>query len=176
MGVAEYLAAEQASDTRHEYLGGFVYAMAGETRIHNQIVQNVAFTLRQHLANGPCQLYISDIRVNFDLRNDEYFYYPDVVVTCDKRDTDPRFVRHPKLIVEVLSTSTERIDRREKFFAYTNIASLEEYLLVAQEFRELTIFRSSNHWAPEKVSGAKAKILLQSIKLSLPVSAVYEGI
>jgi Uma2 family endonuclease len=176
VGVAEYLAAEEASDNRHEYLGGFVYAMAGETRTHNQIVQNVAFALRRHFGRGPCKLYVSDVRVNLDLRSDEYFYYPDVVVTCDKRDTHPRFVRYPKLIVEVLATSTERIDRREKFFAYTNVPSLEEYVLIGQDTRELIVFRRESGWRLVRVAGAKAKILLKSVQAPLSSAAVYEGL
>jgi Uma2 family endonuclease len=176
VSVEDYLAAEAVSDVRHEYLGGLVYAMAGETRDHNQIVQNVGFALRQHLQGGPCKLYLSDIRVNFDLRNDEYYYYPDVVVTCDPRDSHPRFIRHPKLIIEVLSDHTERIDKREKFFAYTSIASLEEYVLIAQARPEVTIFRRAGDWKAERISGAKAKVALQSLKLSLPLSVIFEGI
>jgi Uma2 family endonuclease len=176
VSVADYLAAEAASDVRHEYLGGLVYAMAGETRDHNQISQNLLFNLRQHIRGGPCKLYMSDIRVNFDLRHDEYYYYPDIVVTCDKRDTDKRFIRHPKLIIEVLSESTERVDKREKFFAYTSIASLEEYALVAQDSKEVAVFRRANGWKAEKVAGAKARVVFHSLKLSLPLSAIYEGI
>jgi Uma2 family endonuclease len=89
--VADYLAAEEASEVRHEYLGGLVYAMTGETTTHNQISQNLAFNLRPHLKGGPCRLYISDIRVNFDIRHDECFYYPDVVVLCDERPRLSRF-------------------------------------------------------------------------------------
>ena len=114
--------------------------------------------------------------MNFDLRNDEYYYYPDIVVTCDKRDNDKRFVRHPKLIIEVLSESTERVDKREKFFAYTSIASLEEYVLVSQTAKEVTVFRRANHWKAEKVSSAKAGAALTSLKFALPLSAIYEGV
>ena len=174
--VEDYLAAEAASEVRHEYLGGQVYAMAGETRDHNQIVQNVGFALRQHLRGGPCKLYLSDIRVRFDLRKDEYYYYPDLVVTCDTRDTHPRFVRHPKLIIEVLSENTERIDKGEKFFVYTSIASLEEYVLIAQARPEVDVFRRSGEWKAERVSGAWAEISLQSLKVSLPLSVIYEGV
>ena len=110
------------------------------------------------------------------MRNDEYFYYPDIVVTCDKRDTHPRFVRRPKLILEVLSESTERVDKREKFFAYTSISSLEEYVLVSQAAKEVTVFGRSRGWKAEKVSGAKAKVPLASLKLTLPLSAIYEGV
>ncbi len=176
VSVEDYLAAEEKSEVRHEYLGGLIYAMAGETRVHNQIVQNIGFALREALRGKPCRLYLTDVRVNLDLRNDDYFYYPDVVVTCDKRDSHPRFVRFPKLIIEVLSESTERVDKREKFLAYTSIASLEEYALVGQAPREVTLFRRSAGWKPEKVAGAKAKAALQSLKLSLPLAAVYEAV
>lgn len=176
VSVEDYLAAEELSEVRHEYLGGLVYAMAGETTAHNQIVGNLYLTIRSRLRNRSCRVYISDIRVNFDLRSDEYYYYPDIVVTCDKRDTHPRFVRYPKLIVEVVSPSTERIDKREKFLAYTSIASLEEYVLVAQAACEVTVFRRAANWKAERFSGAKAKAPLQALKLSLPLSTIYAGV
>ena len=176
VNVEDYLAAEEASAIRHEYLGGLVYAMAGETRDHNQITGNLYVAIRRHLKGKRCQLYTSDIRVNFDLRNDEYFYHPDLVVTCDRRDTDKRFIRHPRLIIEVLSESTERVDKREKCFAYTSMGSLEEYVLVEQAAHEVTVFRRADGWKAATVSGAKAKLALKSLKLALPWSAVYEGV
>src|SRR5438093_6700974 len=97
--VEEYLAAEAASEIRHEYLGGLIYAMAGETRDHNTIAQNLLVHVRQQLRGGRCEVYMSDIRVNLQIRRDDYYYYPDVIVTCDARDTHPRFIRHPKLII-----------------------------------------------------------------------------
>ena len=127
--------------------------MAGETRAHNTIALNVATSIRQRL-KSPCKLYMAGVRVNFQLRQDQYYYYPDVVVTCDSRDTDPRIIRHPNLIIEVLSESTERIDRREKFLAYTTIDSLEEYALIAQVGAEATVFRRANDWRAEKVTSA----------------------
>lgn len=176
VSVEDYLIAEAASNVRHEYLGGLVYAMAGETRDHNTITLNLALALRQHLKGKPCQLYMSDIRVNFDLHDDEYYYYPDLVVTCDRRDSHKRFVKHPRLIIEVLSESTERVDKREKFFAYTSIKSLEEYVLVSQETKEVTVFRRADDWKAVSYSGAKAKLVLKSLKAALPLSAVYEGV
>ena len=92
------------------------------------------------------------------------------------RDNHKRFVRHSRLIIEVLSESTERVDKREKFFAYTSMASLEEYVLVAQAAREVTVFRRAGGWKAAKVSGAKAKLALKSLKLALPLSAIYEGV
>ena len=176
VSVEDYLDAEAGTEVRHEYLGGVVYAMAGETREHNEIMQNLAFSLRRHVLRGGCKLYLSDIKVNFEIRGDEYFYYPDLVVTCDKRDTDRLVLRYPKLIIEVLSPSTERTDRREKFLAYTNIATLEEYALVGQKPREVTVFRRTRDWKSEVIAGAKAKLTLSSLKLSVPLSAIYEGV
>jgi Uma2 family endonuclease len=174
--VEDYLAAEEKSDIRHEYLGGLVYAMAGETRDHNQIAQNLLLNLSPLLKGKPCKIYIGDIRVNFDLRNDEYYYYPDIVVTCDKRDAHERFVHYPKLIIEVLSPSTERVDKREKFFAYTSVASLEEYVLVSQGPREVTVFRRATDWKAQKVSGPKAELTLESLSVTLLLSAIYDGV
>lgn len=174
--VADYLAAEETSDVRHEYLGGLVYAMAGETRVHNTIALNLALALRQHLRGGGCRVYMSDIRVNLNLRDDAYYYYPDLVVTCDPRDTDPRFVRHPKLLIEVMSPSTERVDKREKFFAYTTIESLEEYVLIAQSPPEVTVYRCAEGWRAVKIGGLEASVPLKSLSVEVPLAAVYEGL
>ena len=176
ISVQDYLAAEEQSEVRHEYLGGLVYAMAGETRDHNQIAQNIAFAIRNHLKGGPCRSYIGDIRVNFDLKDDEYYYYPDLVVTCDQRDDHPRFVRFPKLIIEVLSPSTERVDKREKFFAYTTMDSLEEYVLVAQETREVIISRRADGWRKEIISGPEASVTLASLGFSMALAEIYESL
>lgn len=174
--VETYLAAEERSEVRHEYLGGVVYAMAGETRAHNEIVGNLYTAIRSHLKGGHCKLYVSDIRVALSLHDDAYFYYPDLVVTCDSRDSDPRFVRYPKILIEVLSPSTERVDRREKFFAYTTIESVEEYVLVAQPAREVTVFRRGDAWRAEKSTGIDVVVTLNSLRLELPLAAIYEGL
>jgi len=174
--VEEYLAAEERSDIRHEYLGGLVYAMAGETCDHNQIAQNLLLNLSPLLKGKPCKIYIGDIRLNFDLRNDECYYYPDTVVTCDKRHTDKRFVRYPKLIIEVLSPNTEGVDKREKSFAYTSVASLDEYVLVSQAAKEVTVFHRATGWKTQKVSGAKAKLKLESMGVTLLLSAICAGV
>jgi Uma2 family endonuclease len=176
LSVEDYLAAEALSDVRHEYLGGMVYATGGETRAHNQIVGNLYAALRQHLRRGPCHLYVSDIRVNLDLRDDEYYYYPDIVVTCDPEDDHPRFVRRPRLIIEVASPATQRVDRREKLFAYTSLESLEEYVLVAQDTPEVNVFRRANGWRPEQMAGAGASLTLRSLECTLPLDLVYEGV
>ncbi len=176
VSVEDYLAGEMASAIRHEYLGGLVYAMAGETWDHNQITGNLYMTVRRRLKGKPCRVFMSDVRVNFQLHDDEYYYYPDIVVTCDKRDAGPRFVRHPKLIMEVLSESTERVDRREKFLAYTSVPSFEEYVLVAQAGRAVTVFRRANNWKAEVTTGARASVVFKSLGVRAPLAAIYEGV
>lgn len=174
--VEGYLAAEELSDVRHEYLGGLVYAMAGGSQEHNTISLNLALALRQHLRGSPCKVFMADVRVNFAMKTDDYYYYPDVVVTCDKRDTQSQFIHFPKLIIEILSPSTERVDKREKFFAYTTMESLEEYVLVAQDTREVIVASRANEWRKETVSGLDAAVTLASLGCSLPLSAIYEGV
>lgn len=174
--IEDYLATEAQSHVRHEYLGGRVYAMAGETRVHNTLTLNLALLLRSHLRREACHLYASDIRVNLSLREESYYYYPDVVVTCDPRDSHPRWIHYPKLIVEVLSESTERTDRREKFFAYTTMESLEEYVLVAQSPPEVTVFRRGNNWRAERTVGKEATVRLESLQCEFRLAAVYEGV
>src|SRR6185503_16964356 len=97
-------------------------------------------------------------------------------VTCEPRDNHPRFVRQPKLIIEVLSPGTERVDRREKFFAYGNIPSLEEYVLIGQEPKEATLFRRAEGWGSQRVAGADASVMFASLGFNLPLVAIYEGI
>ncbi|GDY19916.1 hypothetical protein LBMAG56_12610 [Verrucomicrobiota bacterium] len=159
VSVSEYLVAEAASAVRHEYPGGLVSAMAGETRDHNQMVGNLLYAIRRQVKGTADQVPMIDIRVNLQFLNGECFYSPDLVVTGDQRDSEERFIRYPKLIVEVLSESTERVDRHEKFFAYTQIETLEEYVLVAPSGREVMPHtaagarpsgRSSVHLQPER--------------------------
>ena len=89
LSVAEYLAGELQSKERHEYLGGSVYAMAGASDTHNTISLNLASALRTHLRGGPCRVYMADLKLRLQISDEDVFYYPDVMVACDPRDTDP---------------------------------------------------------------------------------------
>ena len=94
----------------------------------------------------------------------------------EETKTKQLFISHPKLIIEVLSDSTERIDKREKFFAYTTIESLEEYVLVSQNAAEVTVYRRANGWQSEKISGLEASVALNALELSVPLNAIFEGV
>ncbi len=176
MTVAQYLEAEPLSDVRHEYLGGDVYAMGGASARHNIISLNIASSLRSQLRGGPCTTFIHDMKVRLFADRDTYFYYPDVMVACDPAD-NALFYRHrPSIIVEVMSDSTARIDRREKLFAYRTIPEFTQYVLVDQERIEVTNFtRSEQGWTSEILTAAPAVLEFKSIGASISLSEIYES-
>jgi Uma2 family endonuclease len=174
--VDEYLEGEQRSDVRHEYVGGEVFAMAGTSDAHNVIAGNVYTLLRNALRGGPCRVYFADVKVHVAAA--QAFYYPDVVVTCDPRDTDTRYYKsHPKVVVEVLSDSTAAHDRGEKFRNYRRLDSFEEYLLVDSERHSVELFRRNATGRFELFSfEADAEVPLGSIGVSLPVRDLYADV
>jgi Uma2 family endonuclease len=176
IGVEEYLAGELKSETRHEYVGGLVYAMAGASRKHNIICQNLLIALRAHLRGRPCQVFIEDVKLRIRSSNQTLFYYPDLTVTCDPRDTDEYFNSFPKVLIEVLSPDTERIDRREKFSSYTQIDSLEEYILVAQDQTEVTVFRRAKNWRPEVATQTGQQLRIESLDFTLSLATIYDAV
>jgi Uma2 family endonuclease len=97
-------------------------------------------------------------------------------VGCDPRDTHRLYLQYPKLLVEIASDSTERLDRREKRWAYQTIETLEEYVLVAQDRPEVTSFRRVNDWSPETVEGRERAAHFKALEFTLPLSSIYEGV
>ncbi|MCB1825340.1 MAG: Uma2 family endonuclease [Candidatus Competibacteraceae bacterium] len=176
LSPADYLAGEQLSELRHEYVEGAVYAMTGARKTHNLVAGNLARALHAHLRGTPCQVFISDIKVHVAWDWRERYYYPDVVVACEPDDVDPYVIEKPKLIVEVLSESTERKDRADKFYAYRRLGSLQEYVLVAQDAARVEVYRRDTGWDLEIYEVIEALIELRSIGLSLTVREVYEGL
>ena len=125
MTADDYLAGETHSPIRHQYVAGEVFAMAGATEEHATIALNFAALLRNQVRGGPCRVYIADMKLRVEAA--DAFFYPDVFVTCDPRDaTNPLAKRHPALICEVLSESTEAYDRGGKLAAYRTLESLAD--------------------------------------------------
>jgi Uma2 family endonuclease len=172
----EYLEGEERSDVKHEYIGGQVYAMPGTSQAHNRIALRLAATLLNRFGAGPCRVFMSDVKAHLEIAHQDLFYYPDVMVTCDPRDTEKYFCRHPKLVVEVLSESSEGADRREKLMNYIQMPSLETYLLLAQERIEATIFRRENNWRPEIITSPDQTLTIPSLSFSIPLRTIYEGV
>lgn len=153
----EYLALEEQATVKHEYLDGVIYtwqgfvpeAMAGGSRLHNQIIQNLVVALRQKLRDRPCQVYMTDVRLHVRARR--AYFYPDVAVTCASNDRvadqpDAHEFSEPVILFEVLSDSTEAFDRGEKFGAYREIPTLMEYVLVSPREGSIEVLRRKNGW------------------------------
>jgi Uma2 family endonuclease len=176
MSVQEYFAFEKKSGIRCEYVGGRIFAMSGASPRHNKISGNLYRAISDGLAGKPCQTFINDVKLRLEFNRDEIFYYPDLMVVCGKVDMEAPYVSDPKLLIEVLSPSTESTDRREKAFHYQRIGSLEEYVLVEQHEREMTIHRRAEGWKARILRGMEAAAELRSIAVSVPMARVYEGV
>lgn len=124
----DYLTLEAQSDSKHEYVAGDCYAMAGAGEKHNRIALNIALILRIAARGGSCGVFVSDMKCR--VGQGRFYYYPDVMLACNKADNAEFYKEQPCLIAEVQSPRTERIDRHEKWLVYSKIPSLRYYLLV----------------------------------------------
>lgn len=127
----DFLAYEQASPERHEFLRGEVYIMAGVTAGHSTIQSNLLGEFFIHLRGKPCRAHGSDLMVRIEEIDEAHLFYPDVSVLCGPRDRLDRWADDPRLIVEILSESTELHDRRTKVPLYRTLPSVQEIVLVA---------------------------------------------
>ncbi len=167
----DYLAFEQASSVRHEFLDGVVYAMSGGTDAHNLVAGALYSTLFQRLTS-PCQAFISDMKLRIATEVAETFYYPDVMVSCAETDRDPLWREQPVFLAEVLSPSTQRIDRHEKLIAYRQIASLQDYAMLAQDTPQIELFSRANDWRPVLLQ-VEVNIDIKSLGFTMPVRDLY---
>ncbi|MGH9390658.1 MAG: Uma2 family endonuclease, partial [Vicinamibacteria bacterium] len=175
---ADYLAHEEASNVKHEYLDGEIYAMAGGSPPeHASLAVAIASSLRNQLEGGPCRVFSSDLRVR--VAESGLTTYPDVSVVCGplQRDNEsPETVMNPKVLVEILSDGTERYDRGEKFEHYKRIPSFEEYVLVSQKEPLVEVWhRVGPSWSHEE-GRAGARVALPSIDCQLVVDELYRGV
>lgn len=174
--VADYLAGERDGEVRHEYENGAVRAMTGASRAHNTIALNVASALHAHLRGTPCRPYVGDVKVHVEHAGDQRFYYPDVLVDCGTGG-DPYVAAAPRLVVEVLSASTERRDRADKAQGYRRLPTLAEYVLIAQDVRRVEVYRRADGWEFERTIDADARsVRFASLDLELALDAIYEGL
>jgi Uma2 family endonuclease len=171
----EYLEGERFSDVRHEYVDGTLYAMAGASRDHNIISGNIFADLRSRLRGGPCQPFIPDMKLKVPTASGA-FYYPDVMVVCDPKDTAEHFCEWPSVIFEVISPETKRIDLNEKLLVYRGIASMQTYVILEQDrMAAIVHHRTADGWQTSIVHGDGAILRLPSLNLDFPLSLVYEG-
>jgi Uma2 family endonuclease len=175
MTAAEYLAWEPTQEGRYEFWDGEVVAMSGGTRNHNRISGNFFRLLDDALLHRSCDVYIADVKVQVE--PGQKYFYPDVVVTCDERDDDAQFVKFPCLIIEVLSPSTEAIDRGVKFARYRQFTSLQEYVLVQADRYHVEVFRRNDQrqWVLSEYD-LEDSLLLESIGVEIAISELYRQV
>jgi len=174
ISVEEYLQGERLSEIRHEYVAGYVYAMAGASDDHNRIAGNIFGFLHQSLRGKRCEAFINDMKLK--LAQFDAFYYPDVLVSCDPSDAAKYFHERPTVVFEVLSPETERIDQNEKRKAYAAIESLKTYVLVSQERFEATVLRKTSEgaWTTEILRVRDTVLKLPEISVEIPFDRIYE--
>lgn len=174
---AEYVDLEEIAGVRHEFLDGQVWAMSGGSPDHAGIASNVNALLVNHLRGQPCRVYSADLRVRALATG--LGTYADVTVICGKVELDPEDRKghtalNPKVVVEVLSPSTEAYDRGEKLAHYKQIPAIHEVLFVAHDRREIEIVRreADGSWS-RHVAVAGASATLASVGCDLPVDEIY---
>jgi Uma2 family endonuclease len=175
--LEEFLEFERSTPLAHEFVAGEIYAMSEPSHSHDLVVTNLIADVRNPLRGRPCRTHTSSKKVQFKCRDDDIVYRPDLWVACGQaRDADGEFIEEPRLVSEVLSRSTERIDRREKALNYREIPTLEEIVLVAQRAAHITLFRRSDLWRPVVLRSMDDALELRSIELTLPLQRVYESL
>ena len=171
--VAEYLALENEGEVRHEYIDGELFAMVGASRAHNLLATNLTIALGNHLEGTPCRVTQSDMKVWIEAAN--CFYYPDLMVCCEPVEDEPDdyYETRPRLIVEIQSPSTAQRDASEKRLNYQTLASLQEYLLLAQDQPAATLYRRQDtDWLRIELT-ADDELELAGLDFRQPLRALY---
>ncbi|MDP2110909.1 MAG: Uma2 family endonuclease [Thiobacillus sp.] len=171
----DYLREEETATSKHEFVGGEIYAMAGASERHNRIAGNIFFHLRSATRGKPCRAFMADMKLR--LAGGATYYYPDAMLVCDPDDDHPIYKHSPCLIAEVLSPATATVDVREKWAAYRGLASLRYYLLVDSERLWAKVFFLDEHdaWFEQELSAEdRIDVACDGTRLTLTLDNLYE--
>jgi len=176
ISVEDYLEGEKISPVKYEFIYGEVYAMAGTSDNHNRIVNEIVARLVFHLRDSRCEPFSGEIKVRV---SPNVYYYPDVLVSCEESPENPYFRNEPILIVEVLSPSTQVIDRREKLLFYQQMPSVQEYAVIEQEKMHVEIHRRQpdGRWITYYFNqNAEEEVEFQSVELIMTLGEIYRRV
>ena len=179
ISIEDYLEGEQHTDTKHEYLAGQIVAMGGASDKHGLIAGSLYATLLPSARRKACQLFMADMKVRVDHDGESYFYYPDLLLSCQPDDRESAYYRrHPCLLVEVLSPSTERIDSREKLLAYRLLPSLREYLLLRQDRVQADVYQRGDEgrWEHHTFTQPDDVLALRCLDAAVSLRDVYADV
>ncbi|HJZ50049.1 MAG TPA: Uma2 family endonuclease [Roseiflexaceae bacterium] len=177
---SEYLELERGSASKHEYFAGEIFAMTGASEQHNLIASNVMAMLHGQLRGRSCRIYPSDMRLK--VVQTGLNTYPGITVVCGPPEfTDPTkrdTLINPTIVIEILSPSTERYDRGLKFQNYRSIASLQEYILIAQDQQRIECYarHADNEWLLTEAVGADTSLQIASLSVVLDLNEAYEQV
>ena len=179
LSVEEYLRHEEVSEIRHEYIAGRVYAMSGGTIEHIRIVRNLAAALHPVLRGSHCEHFESEVKVWIEAWR--CYFYPDSMIVCQPNVVDAKrgIIDNPLVIFEVLSESTERVDRGAKFAAYASLPSVREYVLIdSRRYRAEIYTRTgvADEWIERKLEGTEGVLELQCLGKEVALGDIYEGV
>ncbi len=177
--LQEYITREEVAEYKSEFYRGQIFAMSGGTVRHNTISINFATALKTRLRGGGCRAFTSDQRIR--VPSDDFGTYPDVSVICGKIETDEidrNAITNPRLLMEVLSPSTESYNRGKKFDLYRDAESLREYILVSQDEPHVERFikQSDGSWNLVVFKGLESMLELPSISCSISLAEIYEDV
>jgi Uma2 family endonuclease len=178
--LEEYLELDHNSEEKIEFWDGHIFTLAGASDAHNQIQSNINFALRLALRGRSCLVYPSDMRIKVPIYPP--YRHADLSALCGNKIIEKlgkqELLVNPKLIVEVLSDSTESFDRGDKFTYYKSIESFNEYILIAQHRPHITQYvkQSENTWSYQEINGLDNQIHIYSMDCDLDLAGIYENV
>jgi Uma2 family endonuclease len=174
MTVEEYIAFEEKSETRHEFINGQLYEMPGTTDSHNDLCFNITAIMKQLIRATPFRAYMESVKVR--IKNDKDYTYPDIFVTDERDANSPLIKRYPSVIIEVLSDGTRVYDKTDKFIRYQKIDSLRHYLTVEPEKTLVECYtkQADGTWEVETFTDISETISLPSLNVTLAMRDIYE--
>lgn len=169
----DFLQGEKVSDIKHEFVNGQVFAMAGASVNHNKITTNVVSAFLVRLRGQGCRPYSNDMLVKTSA---DSYRYPDVMVVCDEDFVEDDYATQtPVIIVEVISKTTRQNDKQDKRLEYINMPSLQEYVLIEQDFVDVEVFRKNNGWQPSHYFLGD-DVLFESVEVTVSVEEIYDSV
>ncbi len=175
ISAEDYLTLDRASkDAHYEYFDGELRMLAGGSNYHSTIMVNVTSILHGLLRGSSCRVHGSDMRVQLSKTR---YVYPDATVTCEQRDHEFNdLIRHPKVVIEVLSPSTEATDRGKKFTLYRECPTVQEYVMVDAQSAQVEVYHRNEEKWTLSTFGPGSEVELESLAIQFPIEEVYEGL
>ena len=186
MTVEQYFALDEATDGKYEYIDGYAYLLrppssaytadmvnlAGGSPAHALIAMNIGRILGNALEESSCTVYSSDVKVKL---SEKRYLYPDITVACGEQE-DGAFITAPTIIVEVLSPTTEAYDRGAKFKTYKTLTSLQEYILIGSQDKEIEVYRREGGFWRQCSYQEGDTVELASVGVRFPFEQVYRRV